>query len=74
MTFAKFEKFLQDLGTYPENCKRIAAFDYHKVTQNVGQGVQSFVTYLKDLDQQMEPLHQNPEGNKHAHEDPVKNP
>jgi hypothetical protein len=55
MTFAQFDEFLRSLHADPVNRQRIAALSYNQARQRHGQSVRSFVTYLEELEHEMEP-------------------
>lgn len=55
LDIAGFEKFLRDLHVDPANRQRIAALKYNGAHQRKGQSIRKFVTYLEDLEREMEP-------------------
>ncbi|ELR06309.1 hypothetical protein GMDG_07900 [Pseudogymnoascus destructans 20631-21] len=55
LDIAGFEEFLRDLHVDPANRQRIAALTYNGAHQRKGQGIRKFVTYLEELEREMEP-------------------
>ena len=55
MDIAGFEEFLRDLHVDPANRQRIAALKYNGARQRKGQSIRKFVTYMEELEREMEP-------------------
>ncbi|MBF6596450.1 MAG: zinc finger domain-containing protein [Thermaceae bacterium] len=55
LDIAGFEEFLRDLHVDPANRQRITALKYNVAHQRKGQSIRKFVTYLEELEREMEP-------------------
>ncbi len=63
MSFADFEGFLRNLIIDPANRQRLALMSYSRAIQKEGQSIRRFVSYLEELEHEMEPYTETQKAN-----------